>query len=120
MSSCTPSSASVLGNALAWHSSFVAKTYPQGFAVKVPAKDWMSQQEAAETLNVGVLAVGSLVTRGHLQPAECVERTYGLATGPSLEPGVTRASVNREMMWRNSAALWQRSWRRVKDTLNWF
>lgn len=103
-----------------WQSLSVAKTYPGGYAVKVAAHDWMSQQEAAETLQVGVMAVGWLVACGHLEPAVCTDRVYGLATGPSLEPGVTRVSVNKEAVWRAGASPWQRWRRRLRDTLNWF
>lgn len=97
----------------------MAKSYPRGYAASVPAREWMSQSDAASSLGVSVASVGWLLACGHLEPAECAERTYGLATGPSLEPGVTRASVDKEVMWRSEASVGKRWLCRLKDMLNW-
>lgn len=97
----------------------MAKSYPRGYAVTVPADDWLSQPDAAEILGVSIGIIGWRIAFGHLDPAECPERTYGFAAGRSPEPGVTRGSVDRESSWQLQASAAHRWLRRLKDMLTW-
>jgi hypothetical protein len=64
----------------------------------VPAAEWVSQFDAADTLGVSVLRIGGLIANDHLDPAE----------NPEGVAGVTKNSLKREMVWRRNATPWDR------------
>ena len=78
--------------------------------VEVEANDWVSQPDAAEALRVPLLLLGWIIACEHLTPAN----------GPDGEAGVTRASLDREIAWRNEASIGRRLGRWVKNIVRWF
>lgn len=88
-----------------------AKGYPSvmGKDAAVENREWMSQFDAANALDVGVFRIGALIGNRHLVPAE----------NESGEAGVTRTSVEREQAWRSSASFLRRVIRMVRDAVNY-
>jgi hypothetical protein len=78
--------------------------------VEVGADEWVSQPDAAGELRVPLLLLGWIIVCEHLTPAN----------GPDGEEGVTRASLDREIGWRNEATIGSRLGRWVKNTVRWF
>ena len=78
--------------------------------VEVGACEWVSQPDAARELKVPLLLLGWIIACEHLTPAN----------GPDGKAGVTRASLDREIAWRNEATIGRRLGRWVKNTLRWF
>ena len=64
----------------------------------VDAEDLVSQPEAADLLGRRTASIGFLVARGILEPVFLTDGTEG----------VSRASVQAEVRWRQEASRWQR------------
>lgn len=87
-------------------------TYPQSMyrssnpPVEVTVDQFLTQQDAAEQLNVWVLTIGRLIAEERLQPATC-----------QGTPGVTRASVDAELQRRKGGG--QRAKSTLKSIFHW-
>lgn len=78
---------------------------------QVAAQDqWLSQAEAAQRLNVGVLRISWAIACENLDPAN----------NPAGEAGVTLTSVDREIQWRANATWGARFRRALRSTVRWF
>ncbi|GAA2787792.1 hypothetical protein ACFQ0M_45905 [Kitasatospora aburaviensis] len=73
-----------------------------------PGGEWMTREEAAARLGVGEYHLNALT---HGTRRIDLVRT----TGPEL--ALTRASVEAEKRWRDTANVGQKAWRLVKDLL---
>jgi len=84
--------------------------YPKimGRVVRVGEDAWVSQSDAAGKLGIVLIRIGALIACGHLTPAE----------NPAGQAGVTRASVDAEHHWRQTASLRAKLTRLARDTLD--
>lgn len=86
------------------------KGYPKGL-LRVPTVShdaWASQPEAARFLGISVVRIGVLISVDHLSPAH----------NPDGEAGVTKESLKRESSWRESATVYKKMRRLIRDSVN--
>ena len=76
----------------------------------VAADDWVSQQDAAHELSIGMARVAILVANGSLVAA----------LSPAGAEGVTRSSLARERLWRREATARDRLRRAVRNAIDYF
>jgi hypothetical protein len=80
----------------------------RGRAVSTDDEGWVSQFDGAEQLGVSLFRIGLLIASGVLEPAH----------NPAGQAGVTAASIEHELRWRQTAGLVARAMRAVKEALH--
>jgi hypothetical protein len=87
----------------------MTRHYPKNMAVKLEAPEWVSQETAANELDVNLLRIGLLIANDHLEAAETTARLMG----------VSRDSLDAEKHWRQSSSFINRVKRLAQDSINW-